>query len=414
MRILLVSEDIPYPAMGGLAKHVLNLARALVQAGHQVDLLGGDQHPITVAGDEANFGGRFFGELNGHTRNWKEVRFGMLNPVRRTWVAKRFARIILQRAKDYDAIHYHGHWPNVAKYIPSDVNFLQTRHDHGSDCVMQTRFRNNTICHSTSASDCASCRAEGNPNLIQQTITTAAVKIFRKEVAEGFRRHKTIFVSDMLQRNFARTAGERQWGKTIHNFVDIEKIKTARSTAKLLPITDDIQVFLSGKLYSAKGIEEFLKTLAPQLPANMYVTIAGDGDDLARLRAQYENNQIRFLGWCTAEKTLSFAAQSHVIVVPSLWEEPCATTCLEGILLGKPTLALARGGTPELMIYAASSEQLRLHPDMKSLVHDLITLKSFPTYDLPPEEICSANHIVQELVEAYQLPFSNFTACTIG
>ena len=40
MRILLVSEDIPYPSMGGLAKHVLTLARALVKAGHEVRYTG--------------------------------------------------------------------------------------------------------------------------------------------------------------------------------------------------------------------------------------------------------------------------------------------------------------------------------------------------------------------------------------
>lgn len=55
MRILLVSEDIPYPNMGGLAKHVLNLARALVRAGHQVDLLGNADNPIEVCGDEGIF-----------------------------------------------------------------------------------------------------------------------------------------------------------------------------------------------------------------------------------------------------------------------------------------------------------------------------------------------------------------------
>ena len=72
MRILLVSEDIPYPNMGGLAKHVLNLARALVRAGHHVDLMGNTEHPISVCGEEGEFGGGFFCELSGHHAGWKE------------------------------------------------------------------------------------------------------------------------------------------------------------------------------------------------------------------------------------------------------------------------------------------------------------------------------------------------------
>ena len=46
MRILLASEDLPTPGMGGLARHVLALARALITDGHTVDLMG--SHPRFV------------------------------------------------------------------------------------------------------------------------------------------------------------------------------------------------------------------------------------------------------------------------------------------------------------------------------------------------------------------------------
>ena len=39
MRILMVSEDIPAPQVGGLGKHVVTLANALIDAGHQVHLM---------------------------------------------------------------------------------------------------------------------------------------------------------------------------------------------------------------------------------------------------------------------------------------------------------------------------------------------------------------------------------------
>ena len=403
MRILLVSEDIPYPQMGGLAKHVLNLARALKRSGHEVDLLGGNKHPYEVTGQEGHFGGRFFGELDGHDVGWKEKKFGMFVPPRRTWVAKRFAKVILRHASNYDVIHYHGHAANLAYFIPPDINFVQTRHDQGSDCLLDTRFKDDQICASTNATDCAKCRA-ANPNLVQRTISTAAVNRYRTEVAEGFLRHKTIFVSDMLQRNFCRTMGVEHWGTVVHNFAEREMIDRIRKASRQQPRSEEITIFAAGKLYSAKGFEPFLQELAPRLRANMKVVIAGDGPDAEMLRSRYESDKIQFLGWCAPDQTLEMAAAATVIVVPSIWEEPCSTFILEGLLLAKPTFALARGGTPELTMYAAYPSQLRLHENMQDLVEDLVNFVPMKDAVEVPEDLGSAEYAAKRLLDIYALP----------
>ena len=409
MRILLVSEDIPYPNMGGLAKHVLNLARALVRAGHEVDLLGGDQHPIEAANEECQFGGRFFGELNGHMAGWKEIRFGMFIPPRRTWLARRFARIILRHAHGYDVIHYHGHVPNVACYIPPSVNFVQTRHDQGSECLIHTRFRDDAICSSIDPSDCARCRAD-NPNALQRTVSKIAVTRFRNEVAAGFSRHKTVFVSDMLRRNFARQVGPGSWGVVVHNFIDTKRVTKAIESTDRLARHAGLHVFIAGKLYPPKGIEAFLRELTPRMPPHLHVVIAGDGGDEVRLRAEFENDHIRFLGWRNQEETLAMAAQSDAIVVPSIWEDACPSTVFEGLLLGKPTFALARGGAPELVIYASSPEQLRLHDDMASLVSDLTSFNPEIRFPLPNPMPACADYAAQRLLEIYRMPPGCLTA----
>ncbi|HYD97616.1 MAG TPA: glycosyltransferase family 4 protein [Noviherbaspirillum sp.] len=403
MRILIVSEDIPFPNMGGLAKHALNLARALVRAGHQVDLLGCDEHPIEVCGEEGKFGGRFFGELNGQHAGWKEISFGVFMPPKRPSIARHFARIIMRRARDYDVVHYHGHIPNVARYLPPDLNFVQTRHDQGGDCFRHTRFRDGAICDTTDPTECARCITP-HPNVLQRAISKAAVVRFRREVAESFQAHKTVFVSDMLARNFARVAGPGPWGTTVHNFVNRSALEDIRRAAALLPAREGFHVFIAGKLYPAKGIEQFLRALAPRLPEQMHVTIAGDGPDEQRLRAEFGNGRIEFLGWCDADKTLSLAASANAVVVPSVWEEPCATTVLEGLFLGKPTFALRRGGTPELSIYAADPGQLRLHDNMQALVTDLITFDPATTFGYAAEGLGCADRAAQQLLEIYRLP----------
>ncbi|WP_192804977.1 glycosyltransferase family 4 protein [Noviherbaspirillum aerium] len=403
MRILLVSEDIPYPNMGGLAKHVLNLARALVRAGHQVDLLGNAENPIEVCGDEGQFGGRFFGELTGHHAGWKEISFGMFMPPKRTSIARRFAQIILRHAPAYDVVHYHGHIPNVAAFLPESLNFVQTRHDQGSDCFTHTRFHEGQVCESPDPAVCARC-ITNDPNFVQRAVSTAAVKRYREEVADSFRKHKTVFVSDMLLRNLKRSLGPGDWGTTVHNFVDRAKLEGVRAKAELLPAAPGFRVFIAAKLYPSKGVEPFLKALAPRLPPHMHLSIAGDGPDEKRLREEFESDRIEFLGWCSPEQTLTLAAASNAIVVPSVWEEPCATTVLEGLFLGKPTFALERGGTPELARYQAEAGQLRLHKDMSSLVDDLIRFDPKTRYGYALEGLGGADSAAEQLLEIYRMP----------
>lgn len=402
LKILLVSEDIPYPNMGGLAKHVLNLARALVRAGHQVDLLGHDEHPIEVCGEEGRFGGRFIGALNGHHAGWKEIGFGMFMPPKRTTIARHFARIILRHAPHYDVVHYHGHIPNVARYIPDHVNFVQTRHDQGSDCFRHTRFAEGRVCESIDPVDCARCIAR-EPNRLQRAVSAAAVSRYRREVAESFRKHKTVFVSDMLVRNFSRSMGPGPWGRTVHNFADREALEKMRDAASSLPSSSLFQVFIAAKLYPAKGVEAFLEALMPLLRPDMRVTVAGDGPDEQRLRQRFEGGQIQFLGWCAPDRTVQLAAAADAVVVPSICEESCATTVLEGLLLGKPTFALARGGTPELAVYAAEPDQLRLHADMAALVKDLAGFARRDFGRLAPG-LGSADHAARQLLDLYRLP----------
>lgn len=382
LRILIVTEDIPYPSLGGLAKHALTLARALVRAGHKVDVLGGDQHPIEVAGEEGLFGGRFFGELHGHLARWGERRLGVFLLPRKRWVARRFARRIMSRASDYDVIHYHGHFPNVGRYIPAHVNFVQTRHDQGGDCIINTRFRNGDVCTLLKPEDCAGC-ITSRPNIIQRTLSAIAVKKHRHDVAQAFQRHKTIFVSDMLRKNFARVAGSGRWGTVVHNFVDSEKFRPVLASAQNpVRASEGKRVaFAAGKLYPPKGFGSLLKTLTPKIPDDMQLIVAGDGPEEEGLRKNYESKSVKFVGWLSPSEILQFTSTADFVVVPSIWEEPCSTTIFEGLLLGKPTFALARGGTAELAIYAKYGEQLRLHTDMESLVSDLVDFRlgvSFP------------------------------------
>lgn len=401
MRILMVSEDIPAPAMGGLARHALTLCRALHAAGHQVDLMGNSDFCLSKAGSDAQFDGEFFGELHGQFSGWKEMRLGMFMPPKRSRIAHRFARAILRRAASYDVIHYHGHLPNVAHYMPASVNFIQTRHDQGSDCLIHTRFRNGAICTDTDPRDCANCRSS-RPNWLQRSVTAAAVKRFRSEVASGYKKHKTVFVSDQLRRNLERSFGVGKWGVTLHNFVDLVPLHQARNAAGTLALGGPLRIFLSGKLYPAKGIGEFLHTVCSRQAPHLRIDIAGDGEEEDTLRRLYASDHIVFHGWQPGAETLRMAAQAHAIVVPSVWEEPCATTVLEALMLGKTCFALRRGGTPELAIYASDPTQLHITDSMAELVDALLAFTPHPDYPITPRTPADAHYAAQRLLALYR------------
>ncbi len=402
MRILLVSEDIPAPSMGGLAKHVLALARALVADGHRVDLMGNDDHPPAAVADELDFGGRFFPELSGQFAGWKEMSLGVFMPPKRSRIARGFARSILRRAADYEVVHYHGHLPNLARYLPSSLNFIQTRHDQGSDCLIHTRFRRGEICNSTDSRSCAGCRTR-NPNWLQQRISTIAVRRFRSEVSEGFRRHKTVFVSDLLKNNLKRSFGDRDWGVTVHNFIDAGPIRAIASRPRAVRDPGTVRVFIGCKLYPAKGVDAFLGALAGRIDTGrLQIEIAGDGDDEAALRERYP--QVRFHGWQDGASTLAMAAAADAVVVPSVWEEPCASTVLEALLLGKTVFALRRGGTPELAAYASGPDQLRLHDSMEALADALLAFEPRPDYRVTTLAQADAQTAAGRLLALYRLP----------
>jgi len=401
MRILMVSEDLPAEGMGGLARHVLALSRALVAAGHQVDLMGNDDVSINAAGEEFDIDGHFIPALHGQFQGWKEFSLGSFIPFKRSVVANRFAHAILRRAGHYDVIHYHGHLPNIAYFIPSGVNFIQTRHDQGSDCLIHTRFTRGQICRATDPRVCAQCRTE-RPNRLQRMVSASAVRQFREQVAVGFKRHKTVFVSDFLRRNVARTLGPGPWGVTVHNFIDTRSLRVARTVTRKLGNNDRLQVFIAAKLYPAKGVAKFLETLTPSQQQRLHICIAGDGPDQDALRERFP--QVHFLGWRSGSESLKLAAAAQAIVVPSICEEACASTIIEGLLLGKTVFALNLGGTPELQIYESAPMQLRLYPDMAALAAGLLKFQPHPDFETSPQSPTGSAEAAGRLLALYRLP----------
>lgn len=366
LRILMVSEDIPAPTVGGLGKHLVRLGNHLIQQGHRVDLMGHADRDYAEYREEVGFNGRFMAGFDFRHANWKEGKTGVFMPGKRSFIARRIAHAILRIAGQYDVIHYHGHYPMIGRYMPSTINFVQTRHDQGSDCPIHIRFKQGAVCASSDARDCAGCAPSAKPGWLREQVSAFAVRQYRDHTAEAFARHKTIFVSNFLKQAFLHHVPHTDPRKlhVVHNFIDTQALP--------VPQTGEAnQVLFVGRIDEAKGVMALLDELAGLDAHDLKLDIIGDGPHRADCETRHAGPNVRFHGWQLQAEALAATARAGRIVVPSLWEEPCGTTILEGLALGKPVYALARGGTPELAQYEYWPGQLQLFEDMAALTRAL-------------------------------------------
>lgn len=380
MKILIVSEDIPNPHLGGLGKHALNLAHALAARGHQVDMMGSANHPIK-AHPEQRGPGAFIAALSGYERGWKQKQLGAFHAWAHRANAAPLRQALLKHAPGYDVVHYHGHLPWVAADLPADMPFLQTRHDQGGDCMLKTRFLDRDggqVCAATDPSACAGC-ASGSPAGWQRALSAHAVRDMRQLTARAYERHATVFVSGFLKRNAERGLGHSFPGVVVHNAVDAEQLSAVAARAAAAPAAHathaagdaPLRLFSAGALFNYKGFGPMLAALeaaAAQNPRPYQLRLAGSGPLEAGLRQRHAGPHIQFLGWTAYPSVVTELLAADAVLVPSVCEEPCATSILEALALGKTVYALRTGGTPEMAAYAQSAGgQLKLFEDLSSL-----------------------------------------------
>jgi len=401
LKILMVSEDLPGAQVGGLGKHVVTLSNALLELGHQVEIMGRGDFFHADSAREIGFAGRILPGFSFARPGWKESQLGFFNPVKRPWFARRVARALLREAGKYDVIHYHGHLPMAGRYVPDGVNFVQTRHDQGSECVTHLRFKEEHVCETRDVRDCAAC-IHPAPNSLRRTVSGLAVRRYRSESAESFARHKTVFVSEFLRHAFLRSVpgADLSRARVIHNFIRYPMLREHAAAPAEMRAGE---IMLVGRIDAGKGFGEFLAQVQGWLPAHARMSIVGDGPLRERLEARHAGSQVRFLGWQPYDEVIRMSARSHVLVVPSVCEEACSTTVLEALALGKPCLALARGGTPELAAYQYYDGQLQLAETMPRLVERLVGLlgRAPQTVALPPTYPMDVFSAIPKLLDFY-------------
>lgn len=103
----------------------------------------------------------------------------------------------------------------------------------------------------------------------------------------------------------------------------------------------------AGRLTPEKGVEDLCEA-AKQLP-DVPLTICGDGPERERLQRRAPP-WVRWLGQVSTEEVGRRLEESTIVVVPSRWPENLPYAVVEAQARGRPVVATAVGGIPELIV----------------------------------------------------------------
>ncbi len=323
MKVCMLTWEFPPRIVGGIARHCLGLAKALVKQDHEV-------HVVTL-----DFPGvAMFEDVEGVKVHRVSINLGHPNFLTWTFIFNHFMEkkiAELDRNIEFDIIHVHD-WLTASAGVAS-------KHYLSKPLV--------STVHSTELG-----RAQGlnNPDSylidgLEWWITYEANKVIlcsnsmRGELQNHFRvpPEKIAVIPNAIDpseyaRDVDQQAVRRRYGIGHH---------------------EEMVVFV-GRLVPQKGVEYLIRAVPLILERNngAKFIIAGDGWS----RSYLENvamstgygDRIRFLGFISDRELVELTMSGNALVVPSIYE-PFGIVALEGMAAGTPVVAANVGGLADIV-----------------------------------------------------------------
>ena len=344
LRILLVNSHlIP---RGGDWTYVSILGQVLQQHGHEVLLYG-----LAVPGSQTTMPlSELVSDLDFKAAFARRSLRDILHVVSRTIYSFEAEHSMQRAIEKYkpDIVHLNNihHfltpsivWPIVRNQVP----IVWTLHDYTIICPNTTFVSDHEICES--------CRSQKFYNCVLKKCKRGSYAASFLAAAEAYCHHwmrafdrvsAFIAPSSFLLEKFVEQGFQPK--KVIHIANPIPTIFEDEER----PIQGS--GLYIGRLSEEKGVGTLVRALAG-LP-NMPFDIIGDGP----LRSSLEDyckkrllDRVRFYGSVSADAATEFVKNCRFVVVPSEWYENCPYAVLEAMQFGKPVVASAIGGLPELV-----------------------------------------------------------------
>jgi glycosyltransferase involved in cell wall biosynthesis len=331
MRVLLVTDFYP-PAPGGLEAHVRRLARGLRQTGHEVVVVagGGSGRPSIVDDD----GVAVYRAPSGVVLPGAYQQAGRaFHP---PWPHAGFRRALAAAFSRFgpQVVHAHG-WSAfsaAAEATRRAAPIVVTLHDHGLRCPKKSLLRGGRECRHGRGPRCVTCPGDEQGTL-KRCVLAAALGATTPALLA--RADRIVAVSDHV----ARRIGEvyRAPVDVVPNFLDPPAGDRAVFTEP-----GDTEVLYVGPTDRHKGLPVLLDAWS-DVPTGHLVVVGADRP------SGTVAPRITFAGRLGGDPLWTRYRSAALVVVPSIWPEPCPTVVLEAMAFGRPVIGSRVGGIPDLV-----------------------------------------------------------------
>jgi glycogen synthase len=169
-----------------------------------------------------------------------------------------------------------------------------------------------------------------------------------------------IAVSETVKQKYIEVGCDPQRFEVIYNGIDTRFFDLPRRQREE-EASHNKQLLYVGRLRAEKGILVILKALDilvnDRQRTGLHLNIFGDGDEvyINELQAFIQEKRlagaVTFHGKVPQDELLAYYDRSHLMLVPSLWQEPFGLVIAEAMARGLPVIASAVGGPAEIITH---------------------------------------------------------------
>jgi glycosyltransferase involved in cell wall biosynthesis len=406
MRVLMLTDFYPPDYIGGVEQHVQTLSRELVRRGHQVAVATTQNHKDspTVALDEGVRVYRLAGWSRALTPLYQNPEFKFHPPVPDPGITAGLRRVIQQERPDVVHAHTWTLYSFIGLKAWSRAKLVVTAHTHALVCPTANYCHQGQVCTGPGFTKCIRC-ASTNYGAIQAVLQTSGLKL-----SSLLNRYvdQYIAVSSAVRRASIAGLGRplRQM-EVVPNFIPENITGEARGVGRpsFLPPGDDYILFV-GRQYShgQKGLQILLEAyegLSDLVP--LVVLLADEGCE----PSQRFPERLTVVRKVPHEQVMAAWAHCAVGVVPSIIPEAFGIVALEAMACGKPVIASAIGGLPEVVVDGESGLLVRpgdavaLREALRALLTDPVRRAEMGKAAYQRARLFSADAVVGRIEQIY-------------
>jgi glycogen synthase len=394
VRILMLTQFYP-PITGGEEIHVRNLAQVLTDRGHHVEIMtsatGSEGRTVLDRGIEVHYV-----HPSSHRLPWlysdrdRPHAMPIADPAMSSAIGDALA------SGRFDVVHAHNWIVNSAlrPARQARVPIVLTLHDYSHVCAVKRLMSRGAICPGPGLGRCIRCAASHYGPLVGP-ITVGANN------AERRARHRAIAAFVAVSSAVAQHNGlDMNDGRSfvIPNFIPDPLVD---ATAPPCP---DGPILFVGTLVLDKGVQ-VLADAFKLLPGSLRLQMMGrpvPGIELD-LPAGVE-----MMGLQSHDVVMSVMRAARLVVVPSVWNDPCPTVVLEAMAVARPVVGSRAGGITDMINDGVTGRLVNpgnapaLAEAIEQLANDSELAASYGRAGVARVEAFTASRVAAELERVYE------------